>query len=681
MREAADLPLINEYADALTNRLGSVCLWVLHILPRMQSWDIRSQRLGLLPSDARPASDGPRPLRPCQQSTPERDLEGAKMDRMVQLKRQELRLRSQKWYCALIIWYVMKHLGDVFDEAPAMMSLVRSRMVNLFAIRDDEDTMDARNAQDEPLGCMMRWYHYHSLQKIHHRLHLDPQEHAALQTDSIKWQGMAEKAMRQFCQGQLWNMDHFPRHDITTTALIGPEIGARRKGVTLRSTTCIEYAQNLINLRPATSKLLAGRSPVRRWDGQHEIRSATPRPAPWELTCLEHYVPVLLGILEAPQGQAVPKSCKEFMLSDYSFAPSWDTSNPAPPGDWWDLTTTCIIAAKMIDDQHSMPKSEQVPLPLTSSEDKGASRVWLYGGHLASGSGTSHRTPMQQPADKADRDRARPGAISPFMAQAETAEQRDDRYLEKIKKLVEDAIKQSKATDRDSSTIFEWNKRKPPRIYHAESVVQSLEDTPYLSKLLRQKNVKVRQNVQKRLGQDGPDWSLKSVKEFIEPLKLLHASAFDFTLKADGNHMPEISLPVPKGRARWPLIAGKFFTRHGVNFGAQEVTKHGSELWDLLLLDKQQLFDKQQETETTNHEDYKKLPIDVRTLLRSRDNRHKLLSSIQTSLFTTLNDSVSHGATAFVWESCSLTNGSRWLMSVQSTELCKSFSPLTYVHH
>jgi len=144
---------------------------------------------------------------------------------------------------------------------------------------------------------------------------------------SREWQGRAEKAMRQFCQGQLWNMDPYPRHDITTTALIGPEIGVGIAAFTLREVTCIEYARNLITLRPATVKLTAERSPVRRWDGQHEIRSATPRPASWELTCLEHYVPTLLGVQDASSESGGPKSWQEFM-------PSWDTSSPAPPGDW-----------------------------------------------------------------------------------------------------------------------------------------------------------------------------------------------------------------------------------------------------------------------------------------------------------------------------------------------------------
>ena len=88
--------------------------------------------------------------------------------------------------------------------------------------------------------------------------------------------------------------------------------------------------------------------------------------------------------------------------------------------------------------------------------------------------------------------------------------------------------------------------------------------------------------------------------------------------------MPEISLPVPKGRARWPLIAGKFLTQNGVYFDARELTKLGSELWDLLLLGKQQLLERQQNTETKLIEDYRKLPTAVRTMLGSQDNRQKL---------------------------------------------------------
>jgi len=373
---------------------------------------------------------------------------------------------------------------------------------------------------------------------------------------SWEWQGRAEKAMRQFCQGQLWNMDPYPRHDITTTALIGPEIGVGIAAVTLREVTCIEYARNLITLRPATFKLTAGRSPVRRWDGQHEIRSATPRPASWELTCLEHYVPTLLGVQDASSESGGPKSWQEFMLSDYTFMPSWDTSSPAPPGDWWDLMTTCIIAAKMMDDHPLMPKSEQVELPSSYSEDKDAARLWLYGGRLAPGGWRSQRSSVLKGERDTTSNQPHPGArrtSAPTMARHETWEQRDARYLEEIRKLVDDAIKLSKASEKDKIKSFEWFKRKPPRIYHAESVVQSLEDTPHPSKLVRQKNPGVRQNIKKQLGTKELDWSVVSIRDKIQPTELLHVSAFDLALKTDSMDLPEISAPIPRGRARWLL--------------------------------------------------------------------------------------------------------------------------------
>jgi len=156
--DASDRSMINEYTETIVKHVRSICLWTLQTMPRLQFWNIQNRRLGLLPCDAQLQSqdlDGGSKRR-CQQNTSEQGLGGAKLDRMIQLLRQEARLRSQRWYPALVIWYVMQHLAEDFDD-DVIMSVLRSKMEDFATINNQENTMDARNTPEEPLGCMIRW--------------------------------------------------------------------------------------------------------------------------------------------------------------------------------------------------------------------------------------------------------------------------------------------------------------------------------------------------------------------------------------------------------------------------------------------------------------------------------------------------------------------------------------------
>ena len=94
-------------------------------------------------------------------------------------------------------------------------------------------------------------------------------------------------------------------------------------------------------------------------------------------------------------------------------------------------------------------------------------------------------------------------------------------------------------------------KRHPGTLYHADATVQSLEDGPQVYELKQTRNVMIRPNVQKYFEEHGissPDWALKNITDEITPLKLLHISCIDFTLKADDNDTPEIGISSTKGR-------------------------------------------------------------------------------------------------------------------------------------
>ena len=306
----------------------------------------------------------------------------------------------------------------------------------------------------------------------------------------MHWQVKAEKSLRLYEQGRL--ISQSLRNNVANLAILIDEIGIPDEPITQQGISCLSYVKSLIKNRQETTQLRSGASSVTRWDPENDIRSSMPRPGPWELICLEHHLPVNLGIAKNT-GECM-RACRKFLLSDYTFAPSWDHSRAFVVGHWWDLTTSSIICRKMLSE--GLIKRR---LSLASSSDESDTGL-------------------------------------PELSKGET----------KIIQLLERIAGRSK----EDPEIFNWEKRQPRIFYHPDTSVQSLEDTPNVFKLKQTSSVSVRPNIRRYFTEyalSPPDWSLETIQEIIPPADLRSVSCVDFYLKLNSYDTPELGINI-KGR-------------------------------------------------------------------------------------------------------------------------------------
>lgn len=185
---------------------------------------------------------------------------------------------------------------------------------------------------------------------------------------------------------------------------------------------------------------------------------------------------------------------------------------------------------------------------------------------------------------------------------------------------------------------FNWRKRRPGPLYHADTSVQSLEDTPHVYRLKQTHNVRLRPNIRQVINNNflpEPDWSLRNIKECLRAEKLRHISCFDYAL-CGSPEIPEVALSSVRGRAlcRWDnsSVVSKKVAR---------VLKRRQELWDLYFLG---------EGDLRKFAGLKEVTEDQSNLLDVRDQnsgaareRLEFLEAYGNSLFRVLNDSVSAG--------------------------------------
>ncbi|EXJ75798.1 uncharacterized protein A1O5_00305 [Cladophialophora psammophila CBS 110553] len=506
---------------------------------------------------------------------------------------------------------------------------------------------------ENPHICFLRWYHSHSVNRIIHKLQENPNNRTSTsRVDCSKhkdwaehWQVRAERALRLFGQGRLINQ-HLS-HDVANLALVGKEIQIEKRALGLQGKSCLQYAQDLIKRRQVKKELNPGEALVRRWDAihNHAIRSSMPRPAPWESNCLEHHVPVNLEV--ALSVEECMEACKEFLLSDYTFAADFDASNPETVAQWWDMKTSSIISWKILDGLMS-----------------------------------------ENNATKA--------TFSQLVKAERKVVDKPSKIEETIQALTE-CIRQ-RLPPAEDMVGYSWRKRRPNLLYHADAAVQSLEDTPQVYDQ-KQKSVTVRTHigkyfkdsafnldfgmVKKYFQRQGVDicsgdmtqffgktmpsvhpaalqkffdkisrpiskemlerffeksgmavhhlWTLDNIKQIIPPEKLGHLSCFDFTLKADGGDAPEIGVTVGVGRAN--LVDKKPW------IGLDEEVKKDpkdkmskqeeSALLTLYFLDRHKLYP-----------GYDAFPKPFRQFLEHTCIRKKWLESYQKEVFAVLNDSL-----------------------------------------
>jgi len=606
------------YRSNIIERLRAVCLWVLKTARAAGLPDyLQDKGLGLLSSDVQaadislgiipsPADEGDK--RACKQ-----------LDTRT---RYSQAVGDQKYYCAMILWLVLHKLPEVIQERRVQDDFLEY-FTNLACIQTPDKSGIV--AIDDPTGCIVRWYHnfcianiYEKLRKLNpakfsdacteferqiearKRSDTDPAscwrlirasmkdpEDQTLKDDIEKWQARAEKSMRLFEQGRLSGRNL--GHEAANLAYVGQELGIEDKAITLRGKSCLEIASQLIKKREPTNKLSPGRSRILRWDPQHDVRSAKPRPAPWELSCLAQQVPYNIGVVKSGEHGKCLDMCKEFMFSDYTFMASWDASKMATVGQWWDFVTSSIICAKLLEEATAR-KAEEL------REGKG-------------GKGGKVKKSTKQSEDR----------------KANSLE------LEKVELLRKLCEYHRESSARAAVTGFDLMKRKPRMLYHSDSTARSLEDTPDVYRLNQTQGVvRLRQNLWHYLYEVNymppPRYSLHTIANSIGPSKVHNLSCFDIIPITDRNDMPEISEPIPNGRA------DQSFWFQGDNEEERERRKN----LRAIFTEKPGLLDMYLIGKAKEHRCWKQ----YRDLLANDDLKANLLAHYQESLFTVLNNSV-----------------------------------------
>jgi hypothetical protein len=392
--------------------------------------------------------------------------------------------REQKWYCALIIWYMLNQNVEIFQEEVVKEQLWKS-LPNFDAMKN-EDSESGTASLDDSNMCFLRWYHSHSFIKICQTLQEeDPNRFQSLDIDLMKhkiladlWQIKAEKSLRLFGQGRL--LYHSLDQKVANLSVLCNEISVTNMPLTQGKGSALSYTRDLIQHRPETMILSPGRSEVVRWDPEHNVRSVIPRPGPWELHCLNHLIPVSLKVTSRPEEGIW--ACKEFMLSDYMFMATWDQTKANGVGQWWDLDTSSIICSTILDqaDQKLGPWTDEIDIEkriLLQVIDPSTNSIDQPGKAFGESIGRAQTPKYIQPPEQ------------------EIEHSRDD-----IGKILE--LLQEKSKPSDECEPFIWRKRRPGKIYHADNTVQSckyfenLPIIPFLvSRLIYLLNFKISMSV------------------------------------------------------------------------------------------------------------------------------------------------------------------------------------------
>ena len=167
---------------------------------------------------------------------------------------QGRRLRNQKWFCALIICYLMQQDSSVLKPEDITKELRRA--LPLFdKIRNKDDVSHLVGFED-PYTCLIRSYHSYSIAQIAKAPQLDPNDvdikhHLEC---GRSWQEKAERSMRRLGQGRLAH--HCVGHEVANIALIAGEITT--KDDCWHNENSLVLIKKMIESRQETEKVMLG---------------------------------------------------------------------------------------------------------------------------------------------------------------------------------------------------------------------------------------------------------------------------------------------------------------------------------------------------------------------------------------------------------------------------------------
>ena len=361
---------------------------------------------------------------------------------------RDSKAKDQKWCCSLILWYIMCQCPSIYASAH-----MRERLWNcietLSSFDDTDGERDARYA-DEPSVCFLLWYHNHSIMKICEVLrNEDPSRFASLAVDLnkrkkwvVEWHMRTEKSLGLLGRASGRLAQQSIDYEVANLALLGEEISVVNQARTQQYKSYLQQTKDLLSSRKETKILSPGRPDVTNWR-PGDFRSVAPRPAPWELSCLNHLSPVSIGTSQNPRDEL--NNCQEFLLGDYTFMTTWDQSKIDSIGQWWDICTSGIMAAELLSEVCDR-KSLKAPLPSASPTPS----------HPRSQSIDQGMTAGPDAAMTVKRFETSQHGPTPVQPQVPTSDKSREKATENTRKIYELIKEHWKDEDREG---FTWTKR------------------------------------------------------------------------------------------------------------------------------------------------------------------------------------------------------------------------------
>jgi len=515
---------------------------------------------------------------------------------------------DRSYYRTIILWYTLHHCPDALKYTWTK-ERVCSEIGTLETIGYNEPQ------PDDPKTTLLQYYHYSCFLQICY--HLESESGASVLNNRFVNEEVAAQSRRRATQslktsGKDPSNRGLDDYRVVNLALLAKELFSNLTHKFDQHKDNIAFVKENIKKRDWTSILNPGDD-----NQKHATWS------PWELTFLNHHSLIRPEVdADEEKVNAALKACREFLFPDYTCASSWDDSNVCMVSMWWDLLPTSIFAATLLDRELKLQDSND-PSPTqegklnnvetTDVKELTSNQRYLLPGILEN-----------KPAIKIG----------------------DDLRDEFFKRILEGLAQV--ATRQGEKEVFNWRRRKPPRMCFPDAFVQSLEDTPELFLSQQLEKVEIRSNIKKYFKEKKhnpimPDlgYTLNNVTEKIKAEELLYLSCWDLSrtylnttiiisrkgrvdpdLKGKKkDYLDDIGSPEP-----CYLLEDEISDRSEQGGGIRTT----SSLWSLYL-----------DGFVHKHPKFDQLPTPVKNKLEDTRMRKELLSEYQQSLFLRLHDSVS----------------------------------------
>jgi len=376
------------------------------------------------------------------------------------------------WYYTIILWYTLHHCPDTL-KSPEAKELLHSRMSSLENVRISHKI-------DDPKCSLLMWYHYSCFLRICKIPETGdsasffinrPQDDFIAVQENI-WKNKAQRRLKP--AGKRRSNRALEDYHVANLALLAEELFSNPADTTSLPNPCVSYAKEFIQSRDWTTTINPGKE-----DRKQANNTVQNTLAPWELVSLNHHS-LLRPEVSASEEEidAALDACQEFLLADYTFIGSWDSSDKFMVSSWWDLLSSSILSATLLDRRLKLQDNEGRDL---TQEEK------LHG--MVEGIETT---------DVKDVSSNQPGPILGVLGRKPSIGIREDTTDDVIKRLLDELgrVTTKQAEEREE---FDWRSRRPQRICFPDTFTQSLEDTPELFQSKHLKNVSIRSNVKNYL--------------------------------------------------------------------------------------------------------------------------------------------------------------------------------------